>query len=212
MPEPGDYSPPAASAAPTIEPKGGGNGHPRYAAFPVILKATDNRYSNTLNAAPLTVNAHVANRMDFIPVVFPITFTASTMSVEVTTPVAESTLRFALYGANQETSLPSGTPIYSDASSLSADPAGMKSRTINQLIQGGLLYWVALWTQGAPSFRAVDYQACLPLNIGGAASDSPNTLLRGSAAYAASGTWPSIPTLTPTRSLVPLVRFRDSGY
>lgn len=193
------------------ELRGGGGGHPRYASFPLILKATDNRYANALNAAPLTTVVSATDRMDFVPIVFPIDFTASVMSFEVTSGSGEQTLRFALYGADQNTSLPTGAPIYSDEAAL-ANAVGVRSRTINQFIQGGAMLWAALWTQSATTFVGVDYLASLPLNIGGGAGASPNTLLRGSATYASSGAWPAIPTLTPTRAIVPLVRLRDSGF
>jgi hypothetical protein len=139
----------------------------------------------------------VANVIYLHPFVLARSITVGELGARVNTVVASSSIQLAIYATvNGE---PNGAPLGSTASLSSATAAVVSDNVTDFNLTGGVTYWMATTSDGAPTLQHVSGTA---INIPAAVLGAP-TLAQVSAASTQSGGWRSVsqtfgtwPTLT----------------
>jgi hypothetical protein len=112
-------------------------------------------------------------------------------------------MRVGVYASNAN-----GTPAALISASASGDLSGAAVATVTFTFAApitftaGTLYWIAVHFSSTTVLRAIPVAACMPISF--AAGSAVNTVMRGTQTYGALPT--TLPTLTPTSSIVPIVR------
>ena len=169
-------------------PGGGGTSNQQYAA---------GYWLAPLQGSVANGAAMVANVIYLHPFVLARSITVGELGARVNTVVASSSIQLAIYATvNGE---PNGAPLGSTASLSSATAAVVSDNVTDFNLTGGVTYWMATTSDGAPTLQHVSGTA---INIPAAVLGAP-TLAQVSAASTQSGGWRSVsqtfgtwPTLT----------------
>ena len=174
----------------------------------VAIKPPVNGFAHmALNAGALATVTAAINRLDLVPFIPAKAITVNQLNLEVTTLLAASTARLGIY-ASDAGSVPS-TLIQQGATTIDCATVGDKSTAVTAtVLAAGTLYWIAIATSGAQTFRGLPLTSlmCLP---GDATITGVYTLRRATFTYASLPA--TAPTSVPTSSIAPFVRLRVSA-
>ena len=156
----------------------------------IIAPVSGRFYTSQVIAHDRTTAAQVANRIVLTPVVFSRPFVSDQIAIEVTTLVASSNARVAIYEGNPTTGLP-GELFWSSTTNLDCSTAGVKSITLpNLTFVEDRIYWLAVWTSSTQTLRAS--QKVATRQICGQSTISGTTVLNAIARTVTFGSaWPS---------------------
>lgn len=119
------------------------------------------------NAATLTTLALTANQIRAAPFAVRRRVTITQVALNVSTAATGTTVAVAIYGANAD-----GTPGTRVWVATGIDSATTGNKTVSASLTLGVgLYWLAVWSAGAPALRAVPTGAMVPMagfNLAGA--------------------------------------------
>lgn len=149
--------------------------------------------SAILNSNNLTTQTGAAGRLDMVPFVPSRTITIDQLAVEVTTAVAASLAKAAIYSADS-----AGLPdeLLAGSSDLDCASTGLKTFAISPIVlTAGSVYWLAVHTSGSNVLRAIPAAALYPLGLSLPGS-SIQTLRRATATYAS-----GLPSTAPSTAL-----------
>lgn len=156
-----------------------------------------------VNASALTTIAALANRIDFMPFVPARSITVNELALEVTTLIALAAARIGIYA---DASGVPGALIIGSTANLDCTVLGVKTSTIaSTTLTAGTVYWLAVHSSLAPTYRGIAAAALMPL-AHNATANAVYTLQRGTATF---GTLPATaPSTTLTASVAPWVRLK----
>ena len=149
----------------------------------IILKAAGNFISPVLNGSALGTLAGAANRIDAFPFRPDQDVTVDLLELAVTTLVAGSTFKLAIYAADPVTNLPTGAPLRGTTDMSGATVANVQQAIAALALNKGTLYWIAIHFSSTTTVRANATAAML--NIGMLSNGAtPMTVLRATQTYA----------------------------
>jgi hypothetical protein len=133
-------------------PAGGIGGAGAALASPYL--SDPNRYAGfvTFASGSATTQVLIANRIYYCPVAMPIDRTLSALAFRVSSPVALSSARLAIFQNDH----PGGGPgtLLADGGTVATTSTGLKTVPINLPLNPGL-YWLALWVSHAITVSAL---------------------------------------------------------
>jgi hypothetical protein len=182
--------------------EGGGGNIGVHVAFPVPSGGFAHL---SVNASGNSNIAAVADRFDLMPF-FPMrSITVNQMRAEVAVAgAAGTTARLGIYASNAV-----GNPdalLQEGATTIGTAATGIKTTALTPMtLNAGTLYWVAILSSGAPTYRGIPAAGVMPLD-GIAADLGIYTLRRATFAYAALPT--TAPATTRSGSAVPIIHLR----
>jgi Phage tail repeat like len=116
-----------------------------------------------LAALALTTIAAAANRLDYIPFIPARDLTVDRLDIEVTTLIAASQARVAIYADS------AGAPaaiLRDGASVLDCSTTGLKSATITALsMTAGTTYWLAILSSSTQTYRGIAVGGMMPMLV-----------------------------------------------
>jgi hypothetical protein len=172
---------------------------PRAAHFIPPLVATS-IITAAMNATAPTTVAGAANRLDFIPFIPSRNLVIDQLGIEVTTLIASSLARVAIYADNNGTP---GALLAGGANALDCATTGIKTESISLSMTAGTLYWLAVWTSSTQTLRALGVASCLPLTLN---TTTWNNIRRATLAF---GAMPAnAPVAVLSSGSIPIVRMR----
>jgi len=149
--------------------------------------------------------AQVADRIEFHPFIPARTVTINELAIDVSTNVAATNCKAAIYSDNG-----SGAPnaLLAGTADLSCATTGVKTGAVSSLtLTAGTIYWFAVHSSSTQTLRGIPLSALLPIGVSNAANLAHFTSRRGTSSYA--GGLPSVaPTSTPGANIAPMVRAR----
>lgn len=119
-----------------------------------------------VNGTALTTLALTANQIRAVPFVVSRAVRITTIAINVSTAATGTTVTVGIYASTSSTGLPSSRLYLSPG--LDSATTGTKTATLTLDLSPGI-YWIAVWSAGAPTLRAVPAGALAPLaghNIG----------------------------------------------
>lgn len=184
---------------------GGSTVYGPHAQYPIGI----NEFAHfAVNGTALTTIAAVANRLDFMPFIPEQTLTYNQLSVEVSTAVAASQARLAIYSADAS-GFP-GARLVDGATVLDCATTGDKVTAITAtVLTAGTIYWVAILSSSTQTYRGVALAGLMPF-AGDATANAMHTLRRVTQTFA-SGMPATAPASTRTASIAPFIRLRRSA-
>jgi hypothetical protein len=160
----------------------------------------------SINATGNNNVAHVADRLDLIPF-FPMrSITIDQLRLEVAVAgAAGTTARLGVYASNAAGN--PGTLLREGATTIDTAGAGTRTTVISPSLtmNAGTIYWIAVLSSGAPSYRGVPQNGAMVLDGDGSAAGI-YSLRRATFAYAPLPA--TAPATTRTGSIIPLIGLR----
>jgi hypothetical protein len=158
-----------------------------------------------MNALALGTIAGAADRMEIFPLIPSETFTVDTLGLEVTTLVAGSNFKLAIYEDNA--GLP-GTLIVGTGN-LSGASLGVRTQAITptQLVAGNT-YWLAVHASSTTAYRGIAVGGCLPIAYPVAGGTAMSTVRRATGQVFASGLPDPCPAGSLTSASIPAIMLR----
>lgn len=168
-----------------------------------IVKETG-MYSTTSRFSGATTITTVTNTMYCIPVALAHDITLDSVGVRVTTAVANTAVRIVIYNTGIDNK-PTGVPAY-ESKEILTTTTGVKSINSAFQLKSGTLYWMCIWTKGAPIINISPPANCTPLFNNGTADVYYKTFSR---TYSATGTPGTFPTTTTNATTgCPIIYFQ----
>lgn len=167
--------------------------------------ATGGYVSAALNATALSTIAAAANRIDFYPYRPSRDIAIDELALEVTTLVAASQARVGIYSSTVA-GLPDAL-LTGQGSLLDCASTGAKASAVGPItLTAGTLYYIAVHSSAAQTYRGLAVAALLPL--GHTATGTAVYTLRRGTAWFATGLPAVAPATTLTSAIAPWVRMR----
>lgn len=143
-----------------------------YTLRPHAYKPLAGEYIAAFTGAALTTQAAAAGRYDVWPIVLPIDTTVDQAAFEVTGAATGDAA--VVIHASDDLGRPAG--LVAQSSPISTGTTGLRTVPISATLRGGQQYWVGLWTQAAPTVRAVS--DALPISWAAGAPHTARRVLR----------------------------------
>ena len=158
-----------------------------------------------VNALALTTITGVADRMEIFPLIPSETFTVDTLGLEVTTSVAGSNFKLAIYADNA--GLPGALIV--GTGNLSGASLGVRTEAITptQLVAGNT-YWLALHASSNTAYRGIAVGGCMPIAYPAAGGTALSTQRRATGQTFGSGLPNPSPAGSLTGATIPAVMLR----
>lgn len=155
-----------------------------YSLAPHAYRPMAGEWIAGFSGATLTTQASAANRYEVWPMVMPVDTAIDQVAVDVVT-AATGDARVVIH-ASDDLGRPAG--LFAQSSVFSTNTAGLRTGTISATLRAGQQYWVGIWTQGAPTLRAVS--DAWPISWQYTTPPVPRRVLRRSVTWGGSGpTW-----------------------
>lgn len=143
-----------------------------YALRPHAYRPLAGEYIAGFTGSSLTTQASAAGRYDVWPIVLPIDTTIDQAAFEVTGAATGDAA--VVIHASDDLGRPAG--LVAQSSPISTGTTGLRTGVISATLRGGLQYWLGLWTQAAPTLRAVS--DALPISWAAGAPHTARRVLR----------------------------------
>lgn len=167
---------------------GAGTYHPRGVHGLSPMLAAGSHVTQAINASANITIASAANRFYLMPFIPARSMTIDLVAVEVSTAAAGSA-QVGIYDSDA-TETPANL-VTGTVANLDTGTTGLKSQAVTPAeLVAGQVYWLAVWTSAAPTFRATPSAACLMMN-GSAANQIYNHFL-------ATVAFGALPAVAPT--------------
>jgi len=185
------------TAAANAIPKAGASGMLDKAWMPGgdewdYVQATTTYYTalyllGSTSGVALSTKALVANRAHAVPFIAPRRGgTIDQLQIRITTGVAATNVRCGIYTNASETDLRPDSLVLDAGAGSSATSSSTITLSISQALTPGMLYWLVLLSDGAPTVRAGSANACIPImGFAGATVTAMHTHLYATVSYGA---------------------------
>lgn len=130
-----------------------------YDSLRLVGATKDRWYTSPITGTALTTGAPTANVLRAIPFIVPKTITVDRIAINVTT-LLTGNVRFGIYRDN---GLGYPGSLVLDGGAVSTATAGVKSVAINQVLNGGQLYWLAIVSSAAATLRCFSVASMNPI-------------------------------------------------
>ena len=130
----------------------GGSSDP-LVTFPSVKPIVGSFLTTAVMTDASTSLAGTANALDLAPLRLRANTTISTVDVNVTTFVASTTIRIAVYASNAD-GWPTGAPL-AQSSVINTNANGIRSSAFSVTLNASQQYWLAIWFSGAPTIRSI---------------------------------------------------------
>lgn len=150
----------------------------------------------------LTTQAAAAGRYDVWPIVMPVDTTIDQAAFEVTA-AATGDAAVVIHAAD-DLGRPAG--LVAQSLPISTGTTGLRTGTISATLRAGTQYWVGIWTQAAPTLRAVS--DALPISWAASAPPAARRVLRRTVTWGGMGPVWSYTASDPVAASPAAVLFR----
>jgi hypothetical protein len=155
----------------------------------ILLKPGSNQYISNATGNALTTKARVANTIDLSPIVLNFDASINGCAISVST-AATGTARVVVYNSDAV-----GRPstVLAHGTEVSTGTTGTKAAMgLTATLTKGVLYYIGVWTSGAPTLRCVQSYSAMPIVWTTDATPAGQNCLRKTITYHATnspGTW-----------------------
>lgn len=173
-----------------------------YTLRPHAYRPLAGEYIAGFVGSSLTTQASAAGRYDVWPIVLPIDTTIDQAAFEVTGAAAGDAA--VVIHASDDLGRPAG--LVAQSSPVSTGTTGLRTAALSATLRGGQQYWIGLWTQAAPTVRAVS--DALPISWAAGAPHTARRVLRRVVTWGGTGPVWSYTASDPVAALPAAVLLR----